>query len=155
MAIKINSEAQLKSELQKITNLVLSEVTYELYGILIETIEKNVYEPFDSGNYTRLGINGGFLSAWDMNVIGNKGEIYFEPSRMDYNPDELQHGWASVGDLRKEMASIIESGTMQAYEGSRPARPFWDEFIQAVDSKLLNQFITKAYLKHGIQVRRT
>lgn len=155
MAIKINSEAQLRNELQKITNMVLSEVTYQLYSVLVETIEKNVYEPFDSGGYTRLGINGGFLSAWDMNVVGLHGEIYFESSRMEYNPSEFQHGWAKVGDLRDEMAVLIETGTKQANKGSRPPRPFWDEFVQAVDSKLLNQFITKAYLKHGIQVRRT
>lgn len=126
-----------------------------------ESIMNNVYDVPEGDYYQRLGMNGGFLGAWEQEAtqfVGNYISVFvgMNPALMTYNADEHQHG-NSVEDRREFMDTYIAEGTTGSYDFGGNAtikRDYWSEIIQVVESGELDSQLEKFMSMKGMVWQR-
>jgi hypothetical protein len=139
---------------------VIDDVTKTVLENIKEVVFLNVYEDYPyRGDYQRLGDNGGFLDAWSRDtakLLGNviRAEVGYDWERMDYNPNEHQHG-NSVEDRRKNLAQYIEEGSNYDFGGNASeARPFWGVVERMSLDGSVDQMLENAMRSYGISFQR-
>jgi hypothetical protein len=148
----------------------LDNIMKESSDEIVEEIKKNVedivYDPFDPVAYNRLGENGGFLGSWIKQKLGDMEYIiYSEPSLMEYNPENFQHGSLYgdyISDTRESLIDIIIRGKSGPYFdfGKEPhwwkqPRDFWTPSVKNIDEKYINNLILKIHTRLGFDINRS
>lgn len=92
-------------------NKVVDKMSERALSLLKEIIEKEIYEPRRPREYKRTG---DFLnSAWfttevKKTIMEFTSTLYFDGSKMRYNPSNYQHG-NDYADRREDMADILSN----------------------------------------------
>lgn len=141
--------------------LVIDDVADWLVKRIQESIMDNVYDipqPADSP-YERLGLNGGFLGAWEAEAssfVGNyiTNLIAMDWKLMKYNGENLQHGNEAV-DRRQYMDSLIAEGSGWDIGGNAMlARDYWSEIVRIVETGELDSVLERFMTAYGISFMR-
>ena len=160
-AIPITNDTQLLAAIKFDMTDVIENVADWLVKRIQESIMNNVYDVPEGDYYQRLGMNGGFLGAWEQEAtqfVGNYLSVFvgMNPALMTYNADEHQHG-NSVEDRREYMDTYIAEGTTGSYDfGGNAAmkRDYWTEIVRVVESGELDGILEKFMTAKGIVWRR-
>jgi hypothetical protein len=138
---------------------VIENVADWLVKRIQESIMNNVYDVPEGDYYQRLGMNGGFLGAWEQEAtqfVGNYVSVFvgMNPALMTYNADEHQHG-NSVEDRREFMDTLIASGDGYDFGGNAAMkRDYWTEIVRVVESGELDGILERFMTAKGIVWRR-
>ena len=126
-----------------------------LVNRIMDSIRDNVYDVPEGEYYQRLGLNGGFLGAWEheaVEFVGNyiTTKIGMNPALMIYNPEEHQHG-NTVEDRREYLDAYIAEGSNYDFGGNAALkRDYWSEIIQVVESGELDNQLERFMTAKGI-----
>lgn len=138
---------------------VIDNVATWLVDRIMDSIRDNVYNYPESEYYERLGLNGGFLGAWEheaVEFIGNYISVMIgmNPQLMDYNPEKHQHG-NSVEDRREFMDTLIATGSEYDFGGNAALkRDYWSEIVRIVESGELDNQLERFMSAKGIVWQR-
>lgn len=154
--IPITNEAQMQIVMNGIARDVAKAVADKFYEINQEEIERVVYGAYSPQTYDRTGQ---FKEAWRKNVKagGNsvQASLDYEPTAMQFNPDEWQHGSPISGDARMYLADIIYEGItgthLFGYGAYSEPRDAFRELIKK-SNKSLDKWIKDELKKYGIKV---
>jgi len=156
----ITNDAMLMQIIGNDLRKIMDDVTQVILENIKEVVFLNVYEDYPySGDYVRLMDSGGFLDAWSKDTakfIGNEisARVGYDWARMEYNPDEHQHG-NSVLDRRKNLAEYIESGNNYDFGGyAGEARPFWNVVERMLEDGSFDAILEGAFVAHDISFIR-
>ena len=112
----IYNEAQFNQMYQEaIKNAVdyVTEKVLEKYG---QYIERYVYKGYKPVVYERTGDFKSSLTSEELTErLGGASRIYQDTEKMEYNPQEYQHGSPISGDVRDSLAKILYEGLHQVY----------------------------------------
>ncbi|MHC1722442.1 MAG: hypothetical protein AB9836_04455 [Aminipila sp.] len=91
-----------------------------------------------------------FLNSFNMDLqkLGNYvvATIFFDPTTMECNPDNFQHGsnYSDRGsDLREALAEVLndnKSGALFGYGYWMNRKPFFDDAVAYIDENIFKQF---------------
>lgn len=136
-----NDEDLLKvfsGTIREIVRRVVLDMLYVLEDYIVEytygELPNHVY-------YNKTGYpTYQFLDAFTFSNINQKlnkfiSKLYYDWQSMDYDPNTLLHGDPESGDLRQELADILNTDS----DLDKPRKPYWDIFI------------TEMFDKHGIE----
>ncbi len=155
---------KLEKKINQIITEVIEEVAEQYLKILIEHIEKYVYEPKEPRQYKRTNQ---FLYSFEklskakntMNEIIQ--EIYFNSSNLIYkkqDSDIWQHG-VEGSNYTNKMAEILNSETLnKQYSQIKGALNvgnkglYWDEFLKYIDNNLIKD-IKMSFSKKGVMLK--
>lgn len=154
----IYNEAQFNQMYQEaIKNAVdyVAEKVLEKYG---QYIERYVYKGYKPVVYERTGDFKSSLTSEEMTErLGGASRIYQDTERMEYNPQEYQHGSPISGDVRDSLAKILYEGLTGPLFGDgdwRKSRDAWTPLIERLDHKLVETWFIQGMAKQGINVKR-
>jgi len=160
--IPITNDIQLMAIFSAEMTAIVDELTDWLLNQVRMSIDTNVYSKYSqSPNYDRLGMEGGFIGAWEKEVATFAGKyinskVDMNPLAMVLNAEKHQHGNLAGEDRRENMAEIIESGTEWDIGGAaRIPRDFWSPIEQMVTDGSLDVVLENLFGKHGIQFTKT
>jgi hypothetical protein len=73
----------------------------------------------------------------DKNSDGISRELFYDWKSMQYDPSTFLHGDPKRGDMREELADILNvDGTSAGYFQVKKRKPFWDITISEVNSSI-------------------
>jgi len=159
--IPITNDAMLLAIVGEDFKEVIENVATWLVDRIMDSIRDNVYDVPEGNYYQRLGLNGGFLGAWEheaVEFVGNyvSTKIGMNPALMTWGKEEHQHG--NLNDDRREfMDQYIAEGTTGSYDfGGNAAlkRDYWSEIISIVESGQLDSQLEKFMSMKGIVWQR-
>lgn len=154
----IRNEAQFNRWYEDaISNAVyyVVEKVLEKYG---QYIERYVYKGYKPAVYERTGQFKESLTmepVWETH--GGAARVYQDVQKMEYNPQEYQHGSPISGDVRDSLAKILYEGLTGPLFGDgewRKARDAWTPLIERLDHKLVETWFIQGMAKQGINVKR-
>ena len=138
---------------------VIENVATWLVNRIMDSIRDNVYDVPEGDYYQRLGLNGGFLGAWEheaVEFVGNyvSTTIGMNPSLMTWGKEEHQHG-NTVDDRREYLDSYIAEGSNYDFGGNAAMkRDYWSEIVQVVESGELDNQLERFMSLKGIVWQR-
>lgn len=187
------SRTEIRSE-QELGNIIYdamkNAVEYTMVKLFQENedlIQKYVYNAFDPEWYPRTGE---FLDAWNYKVKKTsdhhnvssasgrvRGEFYYDPGVMHYNPSQAQHGtptrdqlyyrqpspetWAEVekrwGDAREYLADILYEGKSGPLFGDgawRKKRDAWTPLIGKLDRGRIFTWFEEGMAQQKLKIYR-
>ena len=154
-----NDEELLKvfsGTIREIIRRVVLDILYVLQDYIIE------YTYGELPNYIYYNKTGyptyQFLDAFTFSNIKQKlnnfiSKLYYDWQTMDYDPDTLLHGDRESGDLRQELADILNTDI----DLNKPRSPYWDIFIADMFDKhgienLFDKYTKLEFGKLGLSV---
>lgn len=154
----------IEKEINKIISEVINEIAEQYLKILIEYIEKYVYEPKEPKQYKRTNQ---FLYSFERLSKAKKAmneiiqEIYFNSSNLVYkkqDSDIWQHG-VEGNNYTSKMAEILNSENLNKQysqiEGALNIGSkglYWDEFLKYIDNNLIGD-IQMSFSKKGVMLK--
>jgi hypothetical protein len=161
-----DSPATLAKMIDGINEKVIYAVSSKILTLLQERINIDVYgfpnayaAKRNAVYYDGSGIaTGEFLEAFHWDEIDIKlrditRELFYDTSRMNYDPDTFLHGSRKYGDLREELSSLlnVEGIDEKNNFGGNIRHPYWDNFLKELfDDKKIDQMFDEEFLKFGI-----
>lgn len=155
---------ELENQINQILSKVVNEIAESYLKILIDYIEKYVYEPKQPKQYKRTNQ---FLDSFEklpqakqvLNEIIQ--EIYFNSGKLVYEVQESgiwQHG-IEGNNYTNNMAEILNSKTLnEKYSQLGGALNigtnglYWDEFLKYIDENLIKDIQT-VFSKKGVMLK--
>lgn len=158
----IKNNTMLVKMLSKVASEVIFQVSSDMLEVLANDIMEYTYGVLPNAYY----YNGTgmptfqFLEAFKLSDVQQKmneivTELYYDWQTMDYDPSTYLHGTTWSGDLRQELADILN---VSGYTGfsNKDREPYWDIFIQDMFSggleKLFDKYTKQEFKKFGINV---
>ena len=158
MPIKNNDE--LLKAFSWIVREIVRKVMLDMLKELEDDINKYTYgqlpnvDYYDGSGYPTFQ----FLDAFTFTNVENKlntfvSELYYNWQTMDYDGATGLHGNPYDGDLRHQLADILNTD----YDINKPRQPYWDIFITDMFDgggieKLFDKYTKSEFGKAGIQV---
>ena len=130
----------------------IMEYTYEFGGL------PNAYYYNGSGMPTFQFLEAFKLTDIEKNMNQAATKIFYDWAGMDYDPTTYLHGNPFSGDVREQLADILnidgEAGWM-----TKARKPYWDIFIKQIlddggAEKLFDRYMSEEFGKIGIRVVR-
>lgn len=160
MPIKNNDELLkvFSGTIREIVRKVILDMLYKLQ----EDIDEYTYGQLPNQQYYKYGGNPGyptfqFKEAFTFSNIEQKlnnfvSELYYNWQSMDYDGATGLHGNLYDGDLREQLADILNTD----YDINKPRQPYWDIFITDMFDggieKLFDKYTKSEFGKVGISV---
>jgi len=165
-----------------ILSKVINNMEKDIRSILREYITKYVYDygttmnadsysdddneyPTEPSKLNRVYWNGTgmptyeFLNAWiwekvSSNVSSITTRLFNDPTLMRYDPETYLHGSNSTGDMRKELANILNvDGVSSGDFPLKERKPYWDYLIEDLfDKGLMDAIFYKACEDNGLTI---
>jgi hypothetical protein len=170
--LEIRNDAELSKAIGMVVKDVINEMADEILNILYDFIKKDVYDKYQPYVYKRTVFTENFLNSWvqDVKSTGSYkqtiAKIFDNPEKMVFDESRYAHGSPDSGDVREDMARIIEEGLGGHYwfpkyrrDGSiNPAtvkRPFFSDTIKYLEKNgRLFQMFEKGMAKRGLYVQK-
>lgn len=165
-------EIRNEKQLTDITRKIVAEAVDAVAGAILAEVQYYVlHNVYGNGNvptvYTRTNE---FLNSWTKDISSKKSSktiearIFSDASKMSYVPSEGIHGSYEYGDLRGEMAEVIEEGIKYAYPKIRkdktwnPAakkrRFFYDVIVELNKNRTLFSWLEAEMQARGMPIKR-
>lgn len=154
----------IEKQINLITAEVINEIAESYLKILIDYIEKYVYQPNEPMKYERTNQ---FLNSFEKLPQAKKvmreivQEIYFDKAKLNYKQQSSgiwQHGTKN-SNYTSQMAEILNSQTLnmkysQLGGGLNIGTKgfYWDEFLKYIDENLVKDIQT-AFRKKGVMLK--
>jgi hypothetical protein len=139
--LQINNSIELSLALKNMAKDAISSVSKELLKNLQNQILIDIYN-FDPmprrWYYNKTGRpTYEFLHAFRWQGIKEaldeiSNTLWYDGLSMGYEPDKYKHGSAKFGDLREQLAEILNVNGVDAFNnfGGRERRAYWDNFLR-------------------------
>ena len=143
-------------------SMVLDNISDKYVEEMKKSVEMEVYAQFKPRMYHRFGENGGFLGSWIKQRTKNLGtslenEIFSDPDRMKYFPQEYIHGNMDVNRTSFLDAAIAE-GRDYDFVSNNGYNDWWTEprdyfspVIQQIDY-FFDEDVRNEFKKLGINI---
>lgn len=155
---------ELEKQINQILFEVINEIADSYLKILIDYIEKYVYQPNEPRKYERTNE---FLNSFEKLPQAKKvikeivQEIYFDKTKLNYKQQSSgiwQHGTKN-SNYTSQMAEILNSQTLnKKYSQLGGALNigtnglYWDEFLKYIDENLVKD-IQIIFSKKGVMLK--
>jgi hypothetical protein len=159
--ININNTQELKKIMDNIVSDALEETCQKLFDQLMLSLDKWIYNYHKpNADYARHtgDPTGEFRESWTT-MQTHHGDthtaiIFNEPETMSFDPYYNIHGSYLKGDLREDLAGILNEGTGGSQWYNSP-RPYWDEFIKLLQNGFTDKAFQSALRKRGLTIKKT
>jgi hypothetical protein len=159
--LNIDNDAMLEEFLLDDIDGIMKDISDTALREVIDSVQHNVYDVGVPVRYQRLNFEGGLIGSFTNNEISTRKrevayEIKHDPTFLEYNPEEFQHGNASVDRVSK-VANYIERGIGYDFPKDsesgiddwwRQPREFWQPFLDNFNESIFQ----KSFLE-GMRVR--
>lgn len=161
----ITNDEQMLAMMSLIASDVIKKVTDDMLFVLQQHILDETYDPLPNIYY----YNGSgkptyqFEHAFKFHDIESSmnevvSELYYDWQRMDYDPDTYLHGSPYNGDMREQLAEILNTNGSTGFS-NKVRQPYWDNFISEMFDnngleKLFDIYTKQEFMKYGIIVTK-
>lgn len=162
--IAITNEAQLLNMFQSVAKEVIRESSNRILDMLIKYIYKYTYE-YGGDNVEYYDGSGTptyeFVESWFVNkMTGTANRVASQVMQdwmsMSYDPDTYLHGSKYTGDVRKELADIlnvdgVSAGDFSGYENSKVRRAYFDILLKDLNDGEMIKIFDEEFAKFGFR----
>lgn len=157
----ITNDIEMATMLSNIASKVIEKVSKDMLFILKEYINDETYDPLPNAYY----YNGSgkptfqFREAFEFTQIENKikqvvTELFYNWQEMSYDPDTFLHGSPWNGDMRQQLADILNVDGSTGFS-TKIRKPYWDDYIKEMFdqnglTKLFDVYMRQEFGKQGI-----
>lgn len=162
----ISSPDGVAAMINQINEDVIDNVSTSIVQLLQQIIIRDVYKSGDEEgstenwsyyNHSRQPTFQ-FMMAfmWDdvkKIVHGIARELFYNADSMDFDPDTYLHGDPDLGDLRKDLADILNVDGIDEQNawGGKLRKPYWNNFIDELfGQKKIIQMFDEEFAQFGI-----
>jgi len=161
----ITNDEQMIMMLGGIASKVIEKVSTDMLFILKGYINDETYTDVPNAWY----YNGDkkptyqFREAFEFTKIENKmkqivTELFYNWQEMSYDPDTFLHGSPWNGDMRQQLADILNVDGSTGFS-NKIRQPYWDDYIKAMFdqnglTKLFDVYMRQEIGKHGIMITK-
>lgn len=169
-SIPITNDAMLLAVIGADLQDVVDDTATWLVTRIQDSIMEHVYQEPQSPNssYKRLMWDGGLIGAWGKEATEFVGKYItttiamlsddfpkiLDATRVEYNPDNLQHGNESVDRSADIAQYIIEGSNWDIGGNATMKRDFWSEIIAVVENGELDSQLERLMSLKGIVWQR-
>lgn len=158
----IVNDMQLKKMLNMVGLEVIRLASGRVHMMLLEYIMKYTYE-YGGDNVSYYDETGKptyeFLDSWFVNKLKINSDIIAAKvmqdwQSMSYDPDTYLHGSSYTGDVRKELANIlnvdgISAGDFSGYPNSKVRRAYFDILLKDLNDGEMIKIFDEEFAKFG------
>ena len=160
--IGVNNDKELLKIMNDIISDALTEVGEKVFEHLMNNLDKWIYnynKPNISYAYGKGEPTGDFKRSWTTMQTQNGNEhkalIYNEPEEMRLDEYNHIHGSLSLGDLRNDLAAILNEGYGDKSNWWDSPRPYWDELMELISKGYVDKLFKSACQRRGLILRKT
>jgi len=166
--MQIHNDFELQAYLNSVANQVINIVTGKVHMMLVEYIMKYTYEYGGLPNMDYYDESGyptyEFMDSWFSEKIKTTlDSVIYRVAQdwqgMSYDPDTFLHGSKYTGDVRKQLADIlnvdgVSGGDFSGGENSKPRRAYFNLLLKDLNDGEMFKMLDEEFAKFGF-FRRT
>jgi hypothetical protein len=159
----ITNSAQMMTMMSDVASNVIKRVSAVMLNDLKERIWEDTYMPLpniwyynDTKTPTSQFKNAFKFDDIQQNLNEVVTELFYDWASMSYDPETYLHGSPSGGDMREQLAEILNVDGTTGFS-SKMRKPYWDNFIKEMFDeggleKLFDMYMKDEFKKVGLTI---